>query len=152
MLTSDHPNAKLFERIYSPTLNGAAPASLDTAITEPFIAHTAGHGPIGGTFVGLEAFKGHIALLRHLSGGTLRRASIEYSADDHWAVVSQLMTASRNGQTLEMQVAGFWRFSGPGQLTEHWEAVSDESAWDAFWNTPAAPVRADDLSEGSASA
>ncbi|MFJ7217810.1 hypothetical protein [Amycolatopsis sp. NPDC098790] len=134
MLSADHPHAKLFERIYSPTLTGRRPALLDDSIVEPFVAHTAGHGPIGGTFVGLEAFKGHIALLRELSGGTLRRASIEYSADDHWAVVSQVMTASRNGKTLEMRVAGFWRFSGPEQLAEHWEAVTDEAAWDAFWN------------------
>lgn len=139
MLSSDHPNAKLFERIYGPTMAGGGPALLDGAITEPFVAHTAGHGPIGGTFVGLEAFKGHIALLRHLSGGTLRRASIEYSADDHWAVVAQVMTATRNGRSLEMEVevAGFWRFRGPGQLAEHWEAVTDEAAWDAFWNSPA---------------
>lgn len=137
MLSSDHPNAKLFERIYGPTMAGGGPALLDSAIVEPFVAHTAGHGPIGGTFVGLEAFKGHIALLRRLSGGTLRRASIEYSADDNWAVVAQVMTASRNGRQLEMEVAGFWRFRGPGELAEHWEAVTDEAAWDAFWNTPA---------------
>ena len=136
MLSADHPHAKLFERIYSPTLSGQGPAQLDDSITEPFVAHTAGHGPIGGTFVGLQAFKGHIALLRRLSGGTLRRASIEYSADDSWAVVSQLLTASRNGENLEMRVAGFWRFSGPEQLAEHWEAVTDEAAWDAFWNAP----------------
>jgi hypothetical protein len=52
----------LFERIYGPTLAGSGPALLDSAITEPFIAHTAGHSPIGAAFVGLEAFKGHIAL------------------------------------------------------------------------------------------
>jgi hypothetical protein len=72
--------------------------------------------------------------LRRLSGGTLRRAPIEYSADDHWAVVSQVMTASRNGEDLEMRVARFWRFGGPGQLVEHWEVVTDEAAWDAFWS------------------
>jgi hypothetical protein len=48
------------------------------------------------------------------------------------------MTASRNGRTLDMRVAGFWRFSGPGRLAEQWEAVPDESAWDAFWLSPAA--------------
>jgi len=137
MLSSDHPNAKLLERIYSPTMAGDGPALLDTAITEPFVAHTAGHAPIGGTFVGLAAFKGHVALLRRLSGGTLRRVSIEYYADDNWAVVPQHMSASRNGQQLDMTVAGFWRFSGPGQLAEHWEAAPDEAAWDAFWHMPA---------------
>ncbi|AEM85855.1 nuclear transport factor 2 family protein [Streptomyces violaceusniger] len=137
MLTNDHPHAKLFERIYGPTKDGEGPALLEEAITEPFVAHTAGHGPIGGTFVGLDAFKGHIGLLRQLSGGTLRRTSIEYCADDQWAVVEQTMTASRNGRDLEMKVAGFWRFSGPDQLAEHWEAVSDEATWEAFWNTPA---------------
>lgn len=137
MMSGDHPHAKLFERIYGPTMAGGGPALLDSSITEPFVAHTAGHSPIGGRFVGLDAFKGHIALLRHLSGGTLRRLSIEYSADDNWAVVPQRMSATRNGRQLEMDVAGFWRFSGPGQLAEHWEAVADEAAWDAFWNTPA---------------
>ena len=96
----------------------------------------AGHGPIGGTCVGLAAFKGHIALLRALSRGTLKRASVEYAADDNWAVVPQVMTASRNGRTLEMAVAGFWRISGPNRLAEHWEAVADEAAWDEFWLAP----------------
>jgi hypothetical protein len=36
-----------------------------------------------------------------------------------------------------MEVAGFWRFGGPQELVEHWEAVADPAAWDAFWNTPA---------------
>jgi len=137
MLSTEHPHAKLFERIYRPTLAGERPALLDDSIVEPFVAHTAGHAPIGGTFVGLRGFQGHIALLRSLSGGTLRRTSIEYSADDDWAVVSQVMTATRGGKDLEMRVAGFWRFRGPGQLAEHWEAVADEAAWDDFWNSPA---------------
>jgi hypothetical protein len=124
-------------RIYGTVGAGGGPEVLDAAIVEPFVAHTAGHGPIGGTFVGLEAFKGHIGLLRALSGGTLRRKSIEFYADDLWAVVPQVLTGTRNGETLEMEVAGFWRFSGPGQLAEHWEAVADTPAWDAFWNTPA---------------
>jgi hypothetical protein len=136
MLTTTHAHAKLFERIYGPTRDGEGPALLDEVITEPFVAHTAGHGPIGGTFVGLDAFKGHIALLRRLAGGTLRRTSVEYAADDHWAIVEQTMTATRNGQDLNMKVAGFWRFGGPDQLAEHWEAVSDEATWDSFWNSP----------------
>jgi hypothetical protein len=138
MLTSDHSHAELLRRIYGTVGAGGGPEVLEAAIVEPFVAHTAGHGPIGGTFVGRDAFTGHIALLRALSGGTLRRMSIEFYADDRWATVPQVLTATRNGQTLEMDVAGFWRFSGPGQLAEHWEAVSDTPAWDAFWNTPAA--------------
>lgn len=137
VLTTDHPHAQLFERIYGPTKDGDGPALLDAVITEPFVAHTAGHGSIGGDFVGLAAFKGHIGLLRELAGGTLKRTSIEYSADENWAVVGQTMTASRAGRTLHMDVAGFWRFSGPDRLAEHWEAVADEAAWDAFWNAPA---------------
>jgi hypothetical protein len=35
-----------------------------------------------------------------------------------------------------MEVAGFWRFSGSGQLAEHWEAVADVAAWDEFWAAP----------------
>jgi uncharacterized protein len=136
MLHTDHPHTTLFERIYGPTKDGDGPALLDSVITEPFIAHTAGHGPIGGTHVGLAAFKAHIALLRELAGGTLRRTSVEYAANDQWAIVGQTMTASRNGRTLEMDVAGFWRFRAPHQLAEHWEAVSDEAAWDTFWNAP----------------
>ncbi|MFF5075556.1 hypothetical protein ACFY36_00770 [Actinoplanes sp. NPDC000266] len=72
MLSTD-PHAKLFERVYSPTLSGQGPAPLDEAITEPFVAHTAGHAPIG----------------------------------------------------------------GPGRLAEHWEAVTEEAVWDAFWSSPA---------------
>jgi hypothetical protein len=98
ILSAEHPHAKLFERIDSPTFTGQGPALLDEAITESCVAHTAGNGPIGGEFVGLAAFKGHIALVRRLSGGALRRASIEYSADDNWAIVFQVMSASRDGQ------------------------------------------------------
>ena len=98
MISSDHPHARLFAQIYGPTTAGQGPALLDSSIAEPFVAHTAGHGAIGGTHVGLAAFKGHIGLLRRLSGGTLTRKSIEYAADDRWAVVPQVMTASRLGR------------------------------------------------------
>jgi uncharacterized protein len=137
MLTSDHPHAELLARIYGTVGAGGGPQILEAAISEPFVAHTAGHGPIGGDHVGAAGFTGHIALLRALSGGTLRRASIEFWADDRWAVVPQTLTATRHGRTLEMEVAGFWRFGGPQELVEHWEAVADPAAWDAFWNAPA---------------
>lgn len=141
MLTNNHPNAALLERIYGTVGTGGGAEVLDAAIDEPFVAHTAGHGAIGGTHVGLNGFKGHIALLRTLSGGTLRRTSIEFYADDRWAVVPQVLTATRNRVNLEMAVAGFWRFSGPGRLAEHWEAVADTAAWDAFWHSPAPVVQ-----------
>jgi hypothetical protein len=35
-----------------------------------------------------------------------------------------------------MAVSGFWRFTPAGRLAEHWEAVADTAAWDAFWNAP----------------
>jgi hypothetical protein len=135
MLSPDHANAKLLERLYEAAASGN-PAVMAQAIREPFVAHTAGHGLIGGTFVGLDAFRGHIALLRALCDGTLKRKSIEFYADDHWAVTPQVLTASRGGRDLEMAVTGFWRFSVVGQIAEHWEAVSDEAAWDAFRHTP----------------
>lgn len=137
MLSSDHPHAELLARIYGTVGAGGGPEVLAAAVIEPFAAHTAGHGAIGGTHIGLEGFTGHIALLRALSGGTLQRKSIEYYADDLWAVVPQVLTATRNGRTLDMEVAGFWRFNGPGQLAEHWEAVADTPAWDEFWHSPA---------------
>lgn len=136
MLSSDHENAKLLERIYSAVAGGDS-ATLDDAIQEPFVAHTTGHSPIGGTFIGLDAFKGHIALLRSLSGGTMKRKTIEFYAEDTWAVTPQVITASRGGRDLEISVAGFWRFSSPGKIAEHWEAVSDVATWDAFWQSPA---------------
>ncbi|WP_374023488.1 hypothetical protein [Mycobacterium sp. HNNTM2301] len=135
MLTNDHPNVELLKRVYG-TGRGDGLDVLDTEGVEPFVAHTAGHSPIGGTFVGRQAMKNHVGLLRQLSGETVRRKSIEFYADDVWGVVPQVITASRNGQDLEMHVCGFWRFSASGQLAEHWEACADTAAWDAFWHAP----------------
>lgn len=138
MLTNDHPNVELLERVYG-TGRGDGLDVLNTEGVEPFVAHTAGHSPLGGTFVGRQAMKGHVGLLRQLSGETVRRKSIEFYANDVWGVVPQVITASRNGEDLEMLVCGFWRFDASGKLAEHWEAVANTPAWDAFWTAPLTP-------------
>jgi SnoaL-like domain len=132
-LTHDHPHARLLERIYTTVAEGDL-SLFEASVTEPFVCHGAGDPPLGGRFVGLDAMKHHIAQIYELSGGTLRQQPLGFFADALWGIVPQIQTASRDDRALEMQVAGFWRFSGPGQLVEHWEAVSDVSAWNAFWS------------------
>jgi hypothetical protein len=132
-LTNDHPNALLLERIYKTVAEGTTEL-FEASAAEPFVVHGAGDGPVGGRLVGLDEMKTHIAQLTHLSDGSFRHEPLAFFADDLWAVVPQVMTATRKGRTLEMHVAGFWRFNGQGQLAEHWEAVADPPAWDAFWS------------------
>ena len=44
MLSTDHPHAKLFERIYSPTLTGQGPALLDDDRGDASGAGASGYG------------------------------------------------------------------------------------------------------------
>lgn len=129
---SEHPNTALLRGLYrrDPATLGSLIA---TSFDESFVCHAAGPAPVGGELVGIEAMLAHLGELDRRCGDTLRATPLDFLVDDTWAVVPQVMTATRGGRTLDMPVAGFWRFSGPERLAEHWEAPSDIRAWNAFW-------------------
>jgi hypothetical protein len=131
MFVNDHPNAHLLERLYRKDADSFVVIS--EAFDKDFVCHSPGQGVSTREFVGLEAFLTHLAELDQLSAGTATVTPVSIYADDTWAIVPSIMKASCNGRSLDMAVAGFWRFSGPGRPAEHWEVVSDKSAWDGFW-------------------
>jgi hypothetical protein len=131
MFVNDHPNALFLERLYRRDEDSFA--LINETLDKEFVCHSPDTGGSVREFVGLEGFLTHVAELAQLSGGTAAITPVSIYADDTWAIVPSIMKASRNGRSLEMAVAGFWRFSGPGHPAEHWEIVSDQSAWDAFW-------------------
>jgi len=132
MFMSNHPHALFLQRLYGN--DDEARALLAASTDATFICHGVGRSPVGGEFVGLPAMQDHLAHLWQRSGGTLEFRPIAFYADDLWGLVSQTMTATRNGRSLNICAAGIWRFSGPNRLAEHWECVSDSTEWNTFWS------------------
>ena len=132
MFVSDHPHAKFLKELYE-TEPETVFARLQEVTDPSFVVHCSGEPPIGGDFVGLEEFGNHLGDYARLSGGTSELTQQAYYADDTWGLVSQTVTGSREGRSLDMPGVGIWRFSGPNVLAEHWEIPADVAEWNRFW-------------------
>ncbi|GGD75115.1 nuclear transport factor 2 family protein [Croceicoccus mobilis] len=99
-----------------------------------FVCHSPGPNPMAGTFRGAKAFAEHLGTYQERSQGAFALgAPVAVMADGAWATVVTPINGSRDGKAISMFGLGVWRFEGD-KLAEHWECVSDQQQWDAFWS------------------
>ena len=104
------------------------------AMAPDFKLHSPGHNLIAGTYVGPEGFTEHVKHMQLLCDGSFEEELQDtFLANDRWGLVVHRMTAIRGSQNLDMWGFGLWRFDN-GWLTDHWEAVGDQTLWDEFWS------------------
>ncbi len=104
------------------------------AMAPDFKLHSPGHNLIAGTYVGPEGFTEHVKHMQLLCDGSFEEELQDtFLANDSWGMVVHRMTAIRGNQSLDMWGFGLWRFDN-GWLTDHWEAVGDQTLWDEFWS------------------
>lgn len=124
---SEHPNAALLRRIYS----GEADAVYG-ALAPEYVAHVPA-AAIEGDYAGANGHRAHREAIMRLTNGTLRKLQLDaFLANDEWGIVPFTLTAERDGQTLNVQAFGIWRFRD-GKIAEHWAMVADQRAFDAFF-------------------
>lgn len=97
---SEHPHAQLQQRTYHTSDETRGCSQL---LSGPVRLPRCGRGAVSGDFRGLEAMKTRLAHYQQLSAGTVKQTPLALYADDTWALVPQVMTASRRGRALEME-------------------------------------------------
>lgn len=127
---TEHPNLTWFRALCE-----AEPAVVDDlrdAVAPDVVVHSFGESRLAGDSVGWEEFQAHVEALRRDVADAVAHRAVGYYADDHWTMVSWIITLTRGERTLEMPAIGVWRLDEDRRLAEHWELLRDQRAWDAF--------------------
>ena len=66
--------------------------------------------------------------------GTFRLEPLAVLANDRYAISLHRWTASRAGQSIEMNNFNVYRFDDEGRIAERWEFLEDQDAHDRFWS------------------
>lgn len=120
--------AELLKKIY------ANPEIVFDYLHPDFTLHSPGQSQVAGNFKGADGLVQHLGHLDELSGGSFNHDVKEaYLADDKWGMVVHFMEGERNGMKIAMNGFGIWKFEGD-KITDHWESVADQEAWDSFWS------------------
>lgn len=89
----------LVERGYA-AFNTGDVATLRAVLADDVVQHVPGHGPLAGTYKGVDAVLGYYGKLGELTGGTFRAALVETHGDGEGHVTAlHQIGATRNGMT-----------------------------------------------------
>lgn len=128
----EHANTDLFRSAYAAFTTGDM-AKLAEVFAEDLVWHTPGRNPLSGVYTSRDAAFESFSKEFELSGGTYRPEIHDVLANDEHTVALLHVTASRNGKTLDQNYALIFHIRD-GRITEAWEALTDEAAWDEFWS------------------
>lgn len=108
--------------------------TLRTIFAADAVQHVPGHGPLAGTYKGVEAILGYYGKLAELTDGTFRAHLIDVHGDGHGHVVAAHQTsATRNGESRTSR--GSIVFSVVGdKATDLLEVRADLPGDDAFFS------------------
>jgi ketosteroid isomerase-like protein len=128
---ADHPNLELLRRGYAAYDSGDMD-TINELFADDVVWHIAGRSPLSGDYIGKEQVFGFFAKLVEMSDGTSKVSVHDLLANDEHGVAIVTESATRNGQTHEGNAAHVFHLHG-GQVTEFWDAQTDQSAADEFW-------------------
>lgn len=93
----------------------------------------AGHGPMCGEDIGLDALFARRARLLRLTGGTYRQELVALEGDDPLIAAHVLVTARRRGLRLDQPSLLLFEVAATG-IRRVTELPGDPAAWAAFWS------------------
>jgi uncharacterized protein len=97
------------------------------------VFHVAGDSPISGDHRGHEEI--FALAIRTLSEteGTFKTELLESFSNDRYSAAKHRWTATRRGDSIEMENIIVFRWDDEGRLAERWEFLEDADAHDRFW-------------------
>ncbi len=130
---ADHPN---IARVAA-ALEAFGAGDLETYagfFADDVVWHVSGHHALSGTYRGKEALLGYFTKVRELTGGTLKIDTQRILADADRVGVFARVTARRDGQSLDVEMAQAFELDEAGKAKEYWALSDDQDAVDAFWS------------------
>jgi len=129
---ADHPNLELLRRGYAAYDSGDMD-TINELFADDVVWHIAGRSPLSGDYTGKEQVFGFFAKLVEMSDGTSKVAVHDLLANDEHGVAVVTESATRQGRHFEGNAAHVFHLHG-GQVTEFWDAQTDQYAADEFWS------------------
>jgi len=129
-MADEHPNATLLRKLY-----GGEWDSFLKNVAPDYQVHIPGKSNVAGHYPGVEGHERHRKVMQAIAGNTMKLRTLgTFIADDTWGLVPSRVTASREGNSFDLQGFGLWRFRD-GKFTDHWAITDDQVAWDSFFTT-----------------
>ena len=109
---------------------------LETArglMAEDYVGHFSGQNPFAGDYRGRDAFFEVFQRINEETGGNFSVEHREVLSSDEHSVALSRMSATRDGQQFEGDVADICRWKD-GRVVEEWILAFDQQTFDAFWS------------------
>jgi uncharacterized protein len=129
---TDHPNLELLRRGYAAYSSGDMD-TINELFADDLVWHVAGRSPLAGDYTGKEQVFGFFATLQEMSEGTSKVEVHDLLANDEHAVALVIESATRGGRSHEGNATHIFHLRD-GQVTEFWDAQTDQYAADDFWS------------------
>jgi uncharacterized protein len=125
---AEHPNVIRIRDGYAAFAKGDF-AVLNDLFAEDLLWHDAGRNQLSGEYRGREAVFGFFGKLMEVTEGSFRVDLHAVFADDEHAVALVVLTASRDGRSMEVNEAHVFHMRD-GKVVEFWNASTDMYAVD----------------------
>lgn len=129
---TDHPNLDLLRRGYA-AYGAGDMNTINELFADDVVWHVAGRGPLAGDYPGKEKVFGFFAKLQELSGGTSTVEVHDLLANDEHGVAIVTESATRDGRSHQGRATHVLHIRD-GQVTEFWDAQTDQYSADEFWS------------------
>jgi uncharacterized protein len=128
---ADHPNLELLRRGYAAYGSGDMD-TINELFADDVVWHIGGRSTLSGDYEGKEQVFGFFAKLLELSDGTSKVEVHDLLANDDHGVAVVKESATRSGRSHEGNAVHVFHLRD-GQVTEFWDAQTDQYAADEFW-------------------
>ena len=129
---ADHPNLELLRRGYAAYGSGDMD-TINELFADDVVWHVAGRSPLSGDYNGKEQVFGFFAKLQEMSEGTSKVEVHDLLANDEHGVAVVTESATRSGRNHKGNATHVLHLRD-GQVTEFWDAQTDQYATDEFWS------------------
>ena len=129
---SEHPNVKVFQRLYDAFTTGNM-VKVGEEFSDDLVWHVPGSNSISGDYEGRELTLQLFGKMFEATSGTYSPRVLDILANDKHVAAYLHATGSRNGQTLDQDYIFMFRIEN-GKIAEVWEFWNDGPAWGKFWS------------------
>ena len=129
---ADHPNLELLRRGYAAYGSGDMD-TINELFADNVVWHVAGRNLISGDYDGKEQVFGFFGKIQELSEGTSKVEVHDLLANDEHGVAVVTESATRGGRQHRGNATHVFHLRD-GQVTEFWDAQTDQYAVDDFWS------------------
>lgn len=129
----EHPNAAKMREAAAKFVAGDLEGFMAT-FSDDIVWRSGGSSALSGTYRGKDEVAGWFGTIRRFAGDTIDVEPVDVLADDEHLTIFLHITAKRDDQVLDVEVANAFRVDPDGRWKESWYLPNDQAAWDRFFS------------------